>query len=253
MRGFVKSLIGALVGFLLFAVLSQAVTWGYYRFVPATWFLNYYYARADNAVIGQPVALTLCRHKHYQDIDLAATRTFIYSVSGQGTQAAPIREYTFNAHIENLTKPCTTVQLKTSQQPQKAGTYVIHTEAEFFVHGDRKTISYDTPPYVVGETTQSVQQQIKQLQTEIQVLEKQLSQLAPHSSSSSLAALSAPSSGSSGTQPTLSGSTAPAGSPARQTPSGSATTPAPKQQGIVGQTIAPIITGLQQTINGLGL
>lgn len=168
-RRLFTALARASIGFVVFAALAAATTWAYYRFMPASWFLNYYSAHADNAVIGEPVSLTLCRTTHYKNFRIEATRTFVFQQRGDGFE--PVAEYNFGAQIEQQETPCQTIQIPVTRQPQMAGTYRIKTEATFQVAGNRKTVAYETNTYTISDTADSIEAQIKQLKAKIDELE----------------------------------------------------------------------------------
>jgi len=248
-KHFLRALWRAFLGFVVFAVLTVIIQHAYYDFVPAKWFLNYYYVQAGNATIGEPVPLTVCRSRHYGDIHFAATRTYFLLMNASGSRRSPVKQEPFEVNITKGNSNCTTIQLKPSQQPQVAGTYVIHTEGQFYVHGYRKTLVWETKPYVISDTPASIEKLIKELQQEINSLQLRLPPTSPSRQTVSSGPLSV-----SVAQPAATidqgATSAPTASPAPQQPI-NPQTPAPT--GLVGQTLAPILNVLQQTINGLGL
>lgn len=166
MRRIEKSIVGAVVGFIVFAALAAAVQNVYYRVLPGSWFLNYYYAKVDNALVGQNVQMTLCRTKRIDYIQAEATRLFISTTDGRS-----ISEYRFNLTIDGQER-CTSVQIPVSRQPQIPGTYIIRTSGAFYVQGNRKTFNYSSLPYVVSVIPGSVQDRINQLQQQINDLQQ---------------------------------------------------------------------------------
>lgn len=252
MRRLLRSLIGAVLGFLLFSAVAFAAQQGYYRFMPAKWFLNYYYAHADNAPVGAPVPLTVCRSRRYGYVTFNATRTYFLFMNQDGSRRSPLKQEPFTVNITSGASNCSTIQLKTTQQPQQAGTYVIHTEGEFYVHGYRKTLVWETQPYVISETSQSIQKEIQQLQQQIQSLQQQLGVRTTSDlvlSTIQQSAIRSNVQDQSASTTTTTATTA----PPPETNEPSPTTPPQQQPGIVGQTLAPVITALQQSLNGLKL
>ena len=118
----------------------------YYRYMPANYFLHYYKAQAHDTQVGKDLHVTLCRTKHYSNFKLEAVRTFFMQKAEPSNDFVPAYNYRFAPEIEDGDE-CQDIVLTPKRQPQKAGTYYIHTEAEFYVNGYRKSISYDTNRY----------------------------------------------------------------------------------------------------------
>ena len=158
----------------LFTVAFYAIFWVgsqlYYKYADSKNFLDYYYAKVDDTPVGTNPLLTLCRTVHYRGIKIEAARTFIYYDDGDNQQ--PVAEYEFEANVEKTDTNCQTLRL--AKQPQRAGTYRIHTEIAFYVNGFKKTDSYDSNKYEMTETSQSIEAQIEVLQRQIDSLRAQL-------------------------------------------------------------------------------
>lgn len=144
----------------------------YFRFAPAETFLNYYYAKVDDSPVGTEPLATLCRRVSMQGIRIEAVRTFIKyeDVNGKPVTAG---EYQFSAGVEQLTDGTNCMNVRLRKQPQVQGTYSAHTEYVFYVNGYRKSGSYDTNKYKMTPTQQSMEQQIKQLQDQIDIIKSQ--------------------------------------------------------------------------------
>lgn len=143
----------------------------YYGLMPGNHFLNYYYAKVDDTPVGTDPLATLCRRVSTEGITIKAFRTFIQYEDATGKQSV-VGEYQFNAGVETGDSNCQNVRLK--KQPQREGTYSVHTEYEFYVSGYRKTGSYDTNQYKMTPTTMSLQDQIQTLQGQIDILKSRL-------------------------------------------------------------------------------
>lgn len=173
MNHFKKAIIGAIIGFVIASALALLGAKLYYRFMPGDWFLNYYYIKVDDSVIGSDVQMTLCRKIRYEKAHINATRTFILK-NEQGV-FAPVANYDFDAEIERLPNTnCAPLRIGAEDHPQQSGTYKFITEADFQVNGNRKTIRYESNEYKISETTQSIQDRIDELQRQIDDLKAQL-------------------------------------------------------------------------------
>lgn len=171
-----RSITFAVIGFLLFASAAQFVEHLYYRVMPGDYFLDYYYVKVSDATVGDAVPLTLCRHTHFEEFRLDATRTFIYILDGKRSQT--VAEYTLHPTIEHTNSPCQSLQIPVNRQPQRAGTYQLHVTGSFTVNGYRKTISYTSNEYSLSDTQQSLQTRLQQLTDQITQIQAQLQQLA---------------------------------------------------------------------------
>lgn len=143
----------------------------YYGLMPGQHFLNYYYAKVDDTPVGTDPLATLCRRVSTEGIQIKAFRTFIQYEDATGKQSV-VGEYRFDAGVEQGDSNCQNVRL--AKQPQREGTYSVHTEYEFYVSGYRKTGSYDTNKYKMTPTTLSLQDQIQALQDQIEILKGRL-------------------------------------------------------------------------------
>lgn len=157
--------------FLCFYAIFWAAQQAYYGLMPGNHFLNYYYAKVDDTPVGTDPLATLCRRVSTEGIQISAFRTFIQYEDSTGKQQV-VGEYRFDAGVEQGDSNCQNVRL--SKQPQREGTYSVHTEYEFYVSGYRKTGSYDTNQYKMTPTTMSLQDQIQTLQGQIDILKSRL-------------------------------------------------------------------------------
>lgn len=165
----------AIIGFILFAGISWAVTSLYYRYTPGNWFINYYYTKVDDSTIGSDLQGTFCRKVRAENLRINATRTFLINKEGK-YQA--IGEYQFSAGVEKLKDTnCQPIRVLADNVPDVAGEYKIHTEADFVVNGVRKTISYDTNVFKIEETKESLQEEIDRLRQQVKDNEERIKQL----------------------------------------------------------------------------
>lgn len=157
--------------FLCFYAIFWVSQQAYYAFMPGNHFLNYYYAKVDDTPVGTDPLATLCRRVSTEGIQISAFRTFIQYEDTTGKQSV-VGEYRFDAGVEQGDSNCQNVRL--AKQPQREGTYSVHTEYEFYVSGYRKTGSYDTNRYKMTPTVVSLDDQIKALQAQIEILKARL-------------------------------------------------------------------------------
>lgn len=213
----------------------------YYRFMPANYFLNYYKAEAHNVEVGENGHMTLCRSKHYSNFKLEATRTFLKQDPQKNNDFVPAYEYRFEPIIENGAE-CQDIVIPPTRQPQEPGTYYIHTEADFYVNGYRKTISYDSTRYKVIENDRSIQQRIDDLQRQIDTLRAMLTPTASAPSQTTPAIASSNSRTLSGGQSSTNNSSTNTPSQSNNTQTSSATIPPPDNEGvIVDLPLLPVI------------
>lgn len=173
MKHVVRSLIGAAIGFILFAGLAFVSASAYYRFVPGKWFIDYYYVKADDTAVGLDVQVTVCRKVRANNLRINATRTFLSrQVDGK---FQPVGEYQFEAGVEQLTDTnCQPIRIAAKDHPQQAGTYKFVTEADFEVNHNRKVIRYESNEYKLTATPQSLVDEIKRLEAQIEELRKRI-------------------------------------------------------------------------------
>lgn len=250
MTRFKKSLVGAVIGFGLFAGVSATVQWAYYRFTPASWFISIQgVPEIANASVGSDLLLTFCRSTRDTGYDTVSTRSF-YSVATDGTYTAA-GQYQFKATIEH-DKVCQTIHIPPDKHPNKAGTYTAHTDMAFVVHGHEKVLSYDTNQFVISDTKQSIEQQIQELQRQIDELRHQLSLRT--GAQSHVAAAQTVVVGASDAPPESGAITAPAAS-MQVTPLVVSPPPQPPTPAAPSPTLPlrPVIDYLQETVSGLGL
>lgn len=177
MNRYKRSLVGAVVGFVLFSGLAFLGSRLYYRFMPGEWFIDYYYTKVDDSTVGSDVTGTLCRKVRAPKPTINATRTFYMEQQADG-KFVPVGEYSFKADVEKLSDTnCQPIRILASNHPKKAGTYKFHTEATFMMSGYQKTISYDTNIYKITETKLSINEQIKKLQEQVKDNEREIKRL----------------------------------------------------------------------------
>ena len=82
----------------------------YYKYSPADQFLDYYYAKVDDSVVGTPPIITLCRRVSTEGIKIDAVRTFIQYVGENKTEQV-VGEYQFNAGVEKADTNCQNLRL----------------------------------------------------------------------------------------------------------------------------------------------
>lgn len=142
----------------------------YYALAPARSFVDYYYARVADSPVGTEPQLTLCRKINYDNVKISGVRTFIYHTDDKNQES--VAEYSFDANVskDESTGNCVTVRLK--GQPMVAGTYSTSTSVEFFVGGHRKTYSYQSNQYKMTPIEQSAEERIKDLQRQIDDINK---------------------------------------------------------------------------------
>lgn len=171
MKAQYKPIRNAVIGFMVAVVLYLVGNWAYYRFAPPKWFLNYYSVHVSNASVDEDVPFTVCRQKRYPNLYIGASRTFFLITEDE--KDTPVGEYKFDAIIEEGTE-CQNIHISKDVHPQKPGTYYAHTEAEFWVNGHRKVISYDTNYYEIDDTQESLERRIEQLERELAKLKLRL-------------------------------------------------------------------------------
>lgn len=170
-----KQIKGAIIGFVLFAGVSWAVSSLYYRFMPGNWFINYYQAQIIDSTVGSDLQGTFCRVVRAENLRINATRTFLINKDGK---MVAMGEYEFSAGVEKLKDTnCQPIRVIADNVPDVAGEYKIHTEADFVVNGVRKTISYDTNTFKITETKESLQQEIDRLREQVKDNQERIKQL----------------------------------------------------------------------------
>lgn len=203
---------------------------GYYRYMPASWFVTVQGTpHIDNGPVNGTLTLTFCRNTRYPNIVAVGARSYYVLLDGKET---PAGNYSFKATIEH-NKRCQYIPIAPSNHPEKAGTYLAHTDLTFSVEGHRKVVSYDTNTFVLSDTRQSLEDQIKSLQEQIQLLESEQSILPTPSQPA-------------GQNSPVATTTAPPDSPA-PTPS----TPVPTAPSQAGSTVEGPAGIVQSTLNGL--
>lgn len=200
----------------------------YYRFAPAESFLNYYYAKVDDTPIGTEPLATLCRRVSIGGIKIEAVRTFIRYEDAEG-KLVTAGEYEFTAGVEQLENDTGCMNVRLRNQPQIKGLYSAHTEYVFYINGYRKSGSYDTNKYNMTETKTSLEEQIKKLQDQIDILRQQLMNAGGDSTTSG----SAPSTASPSTNNGQEESAAADRTPSPQTPETPATPAKPSETCII--------------------
>lgn len=150
----------------------------YYRYMPASWFIHVQgIPHIDNGQVGSDLTLTFCRTTRYPNIKAVGIRSFYYIV---GNNEQPAQSYTFSPTIQRQ-KACQYLTLTPDKHPEKAGTYIAHTDLTFYVDGHKKVLEYDTNTFVISDTKQSLEQQIQKLENEIKGLKGQESAIIPTS------------------------------------------------------------------------
>lgn len=174
--GVIGKLLGKMPRIALITVAFFAIFWVgqqlYHRFAPAETFLNYYYAKVDDTPVGTEPLATLCRRVSTEGIKIEAFRTFIKFEDATG-KSQVVGEYQFTAGVEQGDSNCQNVRLR--KQPQIEGTYSVHTEYVFYVSGYRKSGSYDTNKYKMTPTQRSVDDRVKELEEQLEILKSQRS------------------------------------------------------------------------------
>lgn len=191
-------------------VLINLATWSYYRFMPGSWFLDVQGTpHIADGNVSDTLTLTFCRSTRYPNISALGARSYYLVADNHKTAAG---SYRFAPRFEQQ-DGCQYISVPPDKHPQKAGTYLAHTELTFKVRGHEKTVKYDTNTFRLTDTRQSLEDRIKELQRQIDDL---LSQ------QQALPAFVEPVSGGSVSQPTTNPSTA---TNAQQTAPTSSTAP----------------------------
>lgn len=184
--GIVATLIKRLPRIAFFVLSFFAIFWVgqqlYYKYAPASNFLDFYYVKVDDTPVGTEPLLTLCRRVNTEGIKIAAVRSFIQYKDENDNVGQVQAEYQFDAGIEKRDTNCQNLRLK--KQPQIAGDYVVHTEYEFYINGNRKSDSYDSNRYKMTPVTLSLDEQVKALQLQIDDLNRQIDALKARAGSS---------------------------------------------------------------------
>lgn len=175
--GYRKPIVGAISGFVIFSSIALLGTSLYYRFMPAEYFVNYYYTKVDDSEVGKDVQFTSCRTVRGTNIRFSATRTFLLK-GDNNRQFFPAGEYIFDAGIEKLPDTnCQPLRISPKRQPQEPGTYKLVTEGTFSVNGYIKHIRYESNEYKITATASSIELQIQELQARIDELKSELNSL----------------------------------------------------------------------------
>lgn len=159
-------------------ILFSLGRWSYYQFAPASWFISVHgIPHIDNGQVGSSLTLTFCRTVHHPPIKAVGARGFYLIV---GNRQTPVKHYSFDPTFQG-NKECQYINLPPDKHPETAGTYLAHTDLTFYVEGHRKVLSYDTNAFVISDTKQSLEQQIRALEDEIRALQGQESSATPTS------------------------------------------------------------------------
>lgn len=191
--GVVATLIKRLPRIAFFVLSFFAIFWVgqqlYFKYAPASNFLDFYYVKVDDTPVGTEPLLTLCRRVNTEGIKISAVRSFIQFKDADDNAGQVRAEYQFDAGIEKRDTNCQNLRLK--KQPQVAGDYVVHTEYEFYINGNRKSDSYDSNRYKMTPISLSLDEQVKALQLQIDELNRQIDALKARAGSSSTGGSSA--------------------------------------------------------------
>lgn len=153
------------IGLLMYFTITSLVVPTYYALAPARSFVDYYYARVADTPVGTEPQMTLCRRINYDAIRIDAVRTFIY-VEKDGKESQ-VTDYNFKANISQGESSGNCINVRLRGQPMEEGTYRTITSIEFYVHGHRKTYSYNSNQYKMLPEERTDEQRINELQRQI--------------------------------------------------------------------------------------
>lgn len=157
-------------------IITVTSTWAYYRFMPASWFIDIRGTpKISNGTIDSTLTLTLCRDTRYPNIQAVGARSYYVILDGK---RSPAGNYSFTAKIEH-SEECQYIPIQADKHPNKAGTYLAHTDLTFYVEGYKKVLGYQTDTFQLSDTRKSLQEQIQQLEQKIEELRSQQSAVAP--------------------------------------------------------------------------
>lgn len=149
----------------------------FYRFMPASYFLNYYSAQAQSAEEHSAVPFKACRTKRGGDHVLEGNRVF-YKVPEGESKANATQVAVVQIRGAATANQCADLFVPVSQFDHETGYYYFRTIFEFKVHGVTKRAEFETNVYAITQhqlqSVDEIEQRIKELQIEIDTLRQQL-------------------------------------------------------------------------------
>lgn len=155
----------------------------FYRYMPASFFLNYYNVTIPNAsqhYEHEPVPYTVCR-------DAKASYPFtgkrlIYKLPNEVARdkGQLIKSYSISSVI--TPNKCNALSITPKVYDFSAGSYYFRTYVNFEVHGNEKQVYFESPTFSIQKkvlTQDDLIKQIEQNQQEIENLKRQLQGIAP--------------------------------------------------------------------------
>lgn len=164
---------------LLLYVMIVAAQQAFYRFMPSSYFLNYYSAEANSAEEHKAIPFKVCRTKRGGDHIIEGQRVFYKVPEGQ-SKSNGVQVKTIPIRGVAAAKECADLFISSSQFDHDEGYYYFRTVLEFEVNGYKKRAEFETNVYAVTpkrlNTVEDIQNKIDELQRQIDELKQQLNQ-----------------------------------------------------------------------------
>lgn len=151
----------------------------FYRFMPSSYFLNYYSASANSVQEHSPVPFVVCRTKRFGNHIIEGQRVF-YKVLDGANKANAQQVATVPIRGVATADGCADLSVPVNQYDHTEGYYYFRTVFEFKVGGQTKHAEFETNVYAITPkrlgSVEDIQAKIDELQKQIDLLRVQLDQ-----------------------------------------------------------------------------
>lgn len=151
--------------------LAYLAQMSYYRWGNPNWFVTVRSATVDSSQVNLPLKVTFCRNSR-ENYDNAMLRRSFFRVDGESRFNAG----TYTAQIDlERGDTCQIINVPVDKHPNDRGIYTAQSAVRFNVRFDdysfSKVVEYDLDkPFELRDTVEGLQEQIRTLQAEIEVL-----------------------------------------------------------------------------------